>query len=280
MPEFITERAALDFLTVTTYYQDIFNSIFMAITTQEERTEADDFHIPRYAGRQFIFDDGTLFFGEGEQQGARHFLISATGGTADKFGLYLSGIDDTHLTITRIDVQVTIDKPQWFRARDAVDSFEALEWPGRRSKPELYESGGNDTCYLGSKHSDRRIRIYVKETDFLRFELQLRKEYAMSAWARYKRQPHLSPAGILVGQLMRLPKFPLTDLYKEHLKKANSIEVQKAKPVKTASKSWRWFRRQISPALVRMLNDHDIGGRVRAHLEEILRETKPNGDTK
>lgn len=278
MPEIIVNRAALDYLTVTTFDRPLYSDILKTILTRDEREESEKDSIKRYVGMRSVWTCGSVFYGEGLQDGFAHWIISASGGAADRVGYALSGQILPSMNVTRIDVQITIEKPSWYRARDFVDAVEEGEWKGRRRKPVLIENGGDDTVYLGSYHSDRFTRIYVKEKTWLRLETVFKRDYAEEAWKRYAAAPAIAPAGLLVSELIRFPKHPIIDAFAAELKNANQIDVQKAKPVKTLSTTYLWLVRSVAPAVSRLLNDHESGEMTKQLLRDWIGETDQNED--
>lgn len=270
MPEIIVNRAALDYLTVTTFDRNTYSDLLKLILTRDEREDADKDAIKRYVGMRSNWSCGSVFYGEGIQDGFAHWIISASGGAADRVGYSISGKIDPQVNVTRIDVQITLEKPSWYRARDFADSIDEGEWKGRRRKPVLIENGGDDTLYLGSYHSDRFTRFYVKEKSWLRMETVFKRDYATAAFRRYAAAPSIAPAGILVSELVRFPKHPIVDLFAAALKQANQIDVQKLKPVKTRSTTYLWLVRSVAPAVARLLNDHESGEMTRQLLRDWI----------
>lgn len=270
MPEIIVNRAAVDYITLTTFDFKMYKKMLSVILTDDEVSESEKEQIPRYVGIRAKWSSGSVFCGEGVQDGASHWLISASGGAADKVAVGLSMIELKAVNVTRLDIQITLEKPEWYRARDFADTMTEGEWKGHRRKPHLIESGGDDTVYLGSYHSDRFTRVYVKEKDWLRYEIVYKRDYARIAWERLRQNPTIAPAGFLVGEMAKTPKNPLTPYFGEVLRLANSIEVQKKKPIKTLSKTYLWLVRSVAPAVNRLLNDHDSAAMTRDLLNEWL----------
>lgn len=274
MPEIIVNRAAIDYLTLTTFSRHTYRDVLRLILTKDEIEESAKMSIPRYVGLQSVWNCGAVFFGEGVQDGMAHWLISASGGAADRVGYAVAAQSWSGLNVTRFDAQVTLARPEWFKARDFADHMETGEWRGRRRKPVLIENSGDDTVYLGSYKSDRFTRFYVKEKEWLRYETVFKRDYALSAWQRYTAAPTIAPAGLLVSEMVKFPKHPLINYFGDALKDANLLSVQKQKPVKVLSKTYIWLVKSVVPAVTRLLNDHDAGPMTRQLLLDLLESTE------
>lgn len=257
MPEFIVNRPACDYFTTTTFSPDAYYDALAAVSARDEWHAADKANIKRYAGQRILRPSGSVFFGEGIQSGARHFIISASGGAADDVAAALAPKQIPDLNVTRIDIQITIEKPDWYRARNFLDAMNAGEWKGRARKCMMIENGGDDTVYLGSYYSDQFCRVYVKEKEWLRFEVVFKADYAAKAWAKYRKVQHLSAGGLIVGQLVKMPAHPTRDIYAKALRGTNTLSVQGQRPIKTKSKTYIWLVSQVAPAIRRLLNDDD-----------------------
>lgn len=279
MPEIIVNTAACDYITLTTFHRPTFRDVLNVILTKEEMEEASKASIPRYAGMRATFPSGSVFYGEGVQaDGHAHWVIVASGGISDRVAFAVSGFEFPELRVTRVDFQITLEKPNWYRARNFADSLSSGEWNGRSRRPQLIENDGNDTVYIGSYGSDRFSRCYVKEGEWLRFEAVAKGEYAMAAWRRYKQVPTLAPAGIIVSELRRLPADPVKDLFGNALRGASSIDVTKQKPVKILSKTYIWLVRSVVPAINKLLNDHEAAGMTEQLLRDILADHESRSD--
>lgn len=281
--EFIVNRPAVDYLTVTTYSERVFGQTILATHTSQEAAEATDDGIKRYQGKRFHHPGGSIFFGEGQQKQQDsetwlpHFVMSASGAAADKFSTYWAGQDLMPVSVTRVDCQLTLPLPDWYKSHSLLKTLRTGEWKGRKPLCTMIDNYGDDTVYIGSKSSDRRARIYVKERGWLRVEYQYRKDYAESAFSNIRASPNTGCAGTLVSELIKWPEHPVKNIFLEQLKLANTQAVKAAKPEKSMSRRYRWFTRQILPAIETMLHDHDIGGKVRDDLLGVMEKCGKNG---
>ena len=270
MAEFIAYRAAVDYLTVTFWDSQVWSSCVTLLGGVADEDKCVPARMMMYTGHRCTWNDGSIFWGEGVHSDRKHFIIQVSGAASDRAALALKSVKGSYWNITRIDLQITLDLPEWYKSRSLVDTLRKAEWKSKPRKVTLIDGNGDDTVYIGSRTSDRYIRIYVKEKDFLRFEVELKGDYAKAAWERYKAGGYLTVAGMLVTEMVKLPKHPIVDVFAAQLKQANAVEIMGAKPVKTPSKTFRWFVTQVAPAIERLLNDHDTGAITRDVLLSLL----------
>ena len=259
MSNFIVERAALDYLTMTFWEARYYERFLWSVVGDPDPDKCTDTSIMWYRGTRCNWDDGSIFYGVGENQGKKHWLTQTSGAAADRVGFALANEKKPGANVSRLDAQITIPLPDWYKAPAFTQTLRNGLWKGRSRKVTLIDGNGDDTVYIGSRSSDRYIRVYVKEKDWLRFEVEFKGKLAFAAWLRYEKSPLLAPAGILVSEIIKLPEHPIKKAFLEQLRNANAIDVQAKKPVKTPSKTFRWLITQVAPALERLLNDHDVG---------------------
>lgn len=280
MTEFIVERAAPDYLSLTSWDGDFLYRAMHETHTPEEIREAKKERIKRYAGVRIHHPGGSIFFGEGQQKNPEseitmpHYMVSASGAAASPFSLFWAGDSMLGVSVTRFDVQLTLPLPDWYKSQAFLSTLRDGDWKGKSPHCTLIDNYGDDTVYVGSGQSDRRCRWYIKETDWIRCEYQYRKEYAESAFSRYKRSPTIACAGILVSELVKYPAHPIVVYFLEKLSGANRADVQGRRPEKSTSRTFRWFKHQVVPALRKMLNDHDLGERVASELRDLIEQNK------
>lgn len=269
MTHFIANVPAIDYLSLSTYNQTDFDKIttdFLSCDVQPEDTQR-----MQYLGQTQARDDGSIFWGTAEQRGMRHYLIQVSGSMADRVATAVLMLGDklADISVTRIDLQLTIERPDWYKSRSYLDTLRGDVWSGRQRKVTLIDNYGNDTVYIGSRQSDRFARLYVKESKWLRMEFEYKKDRANSVWGAIVRHGKEKAAqGILFGELADLPKHPINSLLKGYLRGAERITPTLVKPV---SARYKWFVKQCVPAIVTLLNDHDSGESTRAILLDLAR---------
>ncbi len=267
------DAPALDWITLTTFsggdnahYRNILQDASKADQTRELR-------IPRYLG---IIADG-VYLAMGEQNKKRHYMLQLRGAAAERYKGGVRGLSDSRCT--RVDCQITIEIVDGWSARDFHDKIKRRAWPGtkrnHRRKVNLIENEGFDTVYIGSKSSEKRLCIYVKEGEdgkrYLRFEVRYKKDKADVTFGKML-QGEITPNDIVGYELSLLPK------YNHHtwLKIAQVVEDYKegvavGRTVVDKSTTYLWFQKSVVPSLRRLINDHDYGPSVAVELESILR---------
>lgn len=212
----------------------------------------------QYEGNRYAH----AFHGQGTQNGRPHYLVQLSGYFADT--LYADMVKLKPVT-TRVDYQITIDKPGGFVSRETVDMMRNLPWPGRRRKVTLIDGGGDDTIYIGSRTSDRFIRIYVKHEKYLRFEVEFKSERARRAVYVASGE---GMGGILKSELEKLPDVPIVHEFKKYLQ-GIPADVRVAVESPDMARKLAWLR-GLLPTIRKMTNDHDHGEMVRGWLEDVL----------
>lgn len=211
------------------------------------------------------------FAGEAMQKSSRHFLYQVSGGRShDVCRVFRLGMYGRDLRSTRLDVQLTIPLPDNYSARVVADFWRDCDrWGnGRPANIRLQENtDGLDTVYIGSRTSERYVRVYVKEDDmgarYLRFEVEYKGDLSRKVWGQFL-DSELGIYELLRGELDRLPGLPL--LLRDFgmfLLEVDSVGVAGSKRVLDDAKTMRWLRDSVTPALERMLNSHDYSGDAR-----------------
>jgi hypothetical protein len=269
-PSFIVNAPAIDYLTISTFDEKNFNLIVSESSSKE--TQPDDARRMQYHGQYQSMSNGGLFWGTADQKERKHYLIQCSGGYSNRLTNYMmtTGVED--FNVTRLDIQLTLIKPEWFKSRGLVDSLRLGNWPHRTRTVTAIDGGGNDTVYIGSRHSDRFIRIYVKDTDYLRFEVEYKAERANAVYEMLKTYgKERAMLGILHREMISLPTHPIIDGFRSHIH--NDGESLKPEVIRTDSNTYKWFIHSVVPALQRLLNDHDQSARVRTILLDIISST-------
>lgn len=219
--EVIFERVACDFVSLTTYDQDVYRqwqelirTMYLGVPTATA--------FAQYSGVSYA-DSVKLV--EGTQQGRPHYLVSVSGANADVFLHYYmeeGQISENVGNCTRMDIQITKPalegRPRLATLAMLYQGGELGEFRGR-GRPKVYSYAGDDgdTLYIGSGQSEKLIRIYDKPvTDRKgktivaeRTELQLRDSRAHSIFQRLlERRPNYSEAPLRAALKAELEKLP------------------------------------------------------------------------
>jgi hypothetical protein len=212
-----------------------------------------------YSGKEW---DG-LFFGYGSQKGRKHYLLTTFGEDAETI---LHRTSSSTARCTRIDLQVTIRIPEYFDSRNLYDKLQAKDtkWNGRRLKPTLRQSGGGlDTVYIGSRTSQRFVRIYVKpdkndQPAYLRYEVEFKGKLADQV-RRLIVSRETFARNILHGELNRLPIYVSRTLGRIRETLHGERYTVKPETVYIEGSTIAWLQDSVSPAVVRLLHSHQDG---------------------
>jgi hypothetical protein len=250
----IVNEVAMDYLTVTTFTNKEYERAFNAIDDNCDR-DWERSGVMQYKGNA----SGGLFHGQGEQQGRTHYMVRASGEQADKYGYAML---QSGARVTRLDIQITLEMPNWWDVRAVTDSLRGGVWPNRIRKITSIDGNGEDTVYIGSRTSDKFIRVYVKGSEWLRFEIELKGDAARVAAKHIKTGGRPSMAGILLSELSKLPMCQMVDYFMKGVGKSQGsveIKVRQVQPEKI--KKMRWLA-SLLPAIEQLMNDHDYGHSV------------------
>lgn len=257
-------RPAIDWLTLTTY--DLKQQADMAHLFHRVYPKAADGWVKgkmlQYEGRR----GEQWFVGAGNQKGKDHYIFRFSGDLADTMTWQTLR---PPLDCTRIDVQITLPLPlpitETYTAYksliDAVNESEIGRGQRARGIDAVISPDGFCTLYLGSRESERFYRIYVKESSgeyFIRFEVEYKGSgsFAGRVWRDTARQPE-KIVTTLKGEIETLPDHPLTRPFLDALT-GSPIEVMKAERRRAdPQKTLAWLKRQVSPAMRRLIGNED-----------------------
>ena len=205
-----------------------------------------------------------FFMGSGEQQGRRHHIISASGTLAEKMRKDLMKLDGFYAT--RIDVQMTIEKPVW------VDLGKLHKSLGKK-KTTLISSEENDTLYFGSRESTKFARLYEKplgEKMFLRMEFELKGDMAAGVW-------NAIMAGETVGNIYKrlIMQSILPNKFMLLFENADDTATDRALRAEIEhdnQKTLNWIR-SLDAAMRLHIHNHEIGQEVSEIIRSWAQET-------
>ena len=259
------KSALIDWLTLTSFDVGVYD--FWSSLLSEQDGSIREGRVMMYLGAW----SGNLFVGEGSQQGQAHYLLRVSGEDADVLAPRLY---DLRAHASRIDLQITIELPPGYVAREFADRLRE-ERTDRRRRITLIEDGaGSDTVYLGHRSSERYYRIYVKfdalGKPYLRFEVEFKGDVAPVVWRQI--QFDASPAAILASEIEHLGFDSAGVLRRFHAWLGGALHAKPHVVPTSEGATLRWLYSQVIPVLRRLLNSHDDGPRLRALLEELLQE--------
>lgn len=222
----------------------------------------------QYHGKIQTMDDGSVFWGTGLQGEFNHHLVQVSGAAADRFSAFLLSSSLSKYSVSRVDIQLTLPLPEWFKARDFLDNLRNGVWLGRSRKCTMVDNYGADTVYIGSRKSDRFARLYVKEESYYRLEFEYKGDRAAAVFDTLKKHGLTNGgSGILFREVSLLPSHPVITDFGLALRLFDKLKPEVVKP---ESKRFKWFVKQCLPAIDTLLNDHDVGAKTAFILQDIL----------
>jgi hypothetical protein len=267
----IVKRPGVDWLTLTSFdpkEEEVLLKTFWCVGSGNAKTTKKG----QYKG----IEKAGSFIGVGNQTDndtgeiRKHVMLNSWGSCAQDI---LLEIGDRPIKVCkRIDLQITIPMPFDYRARHLKDLLEDAGWNGRKRTPRLLEGGeGLDTVSVGSRTSDRYIRIYVKLIDglhWLRFEVEYKGKRAGRVYKEVVKGNSTTMGGILRAELDALPE--VADTGMAHLREClfqTAFMVERGERIRPANSTINWLRKAVDPAIRRAVYDHDEGQEVRELVE-------------
>jgi hypothetical protein len=182
---------------------------------------------------------------------SRRVMVSVTSSPAHNAALAIPRLET--LSIARLDVQTTLisrDADLLIRSCEPSNRYQAFRIAPVR--------GAGCTLYVGSPKSDKRLRIYNKsaesgevpnEGEYVRFELQLRDDYAERAFTALR-------GGGLSGWYLHALK-SMIDSFTFAVVRDSINDVEEYRQDSVALEDWTqrrilWVERSVVPALKRL----------------------------
>lgn len=223
----------------------------------------------RRPGRWLQYDgwkiDG-LFWGHALQSNGReHYIVRVSGAYCTEFLSWFlpSSLADSFYS-TRVDLQVTNARPDWWNVRQEYDR---LTEEGRAAS--MIESETGSTLYIGSRTSDRFCRIYEKELGgckMLRLEIECKGDLSKNVWGEL-----LQGASVADMYLSNLVRLKLGDRIQDYYapKGADVVVYSTVERQLDMEKKLAWLV-SLVPSIDKLVNDHTVGERARDVLAAIL----------
>ena len=263
----IIDAPAIDWLTFTTW--DELEFLHWKEWQKNQPGDQKTGKIRMYEG----IWKGSSFVGEGRQNNKAHGMIRVSGSESNQAYFELMGVD--YAKCTRLDVQFTTPLPAGYSARLFVDDLRSGQEGEYQRTTDLYDnSDGFDTVYVGSKKSDRFARFYVKEIEdqkYLRFEVEHKNVWAQVV-SKAIQEDRATMAGVLLDFLHSVGVEDSQGIIKLFRDQLNSFEAGLVTPkvIRDKNKTMLWIMEQVTPAMIRLLNDHDFGQELFDHLQNLL----------
>lgn len=290
MGHFYVNCVTVDWATATTKSVNWFAQVLPA---NNGKGNGEAFKIRNYWGNvwEAVGDDvsGSVFGGEGVQQGKRHYLIQGTGGQASALFRHLCLVAHTRgkgaYNLTRIDLQCAteLEKETTFTGEWLFKNFPSPSTiNGSGKEVSLYPQG------FGSA-SHRYWRIYVKKDEntgihYLRFEIMLRSAVSNGAWELIGNgdlsigKHDRDVAAVYIHELKRLgerwPKLAELAEYRATMATAEKQSESGFIRVKVGRKStdtYDWLVKVVGPCMEKFLNSHDTTDIQRKDIKRMIR---------
>lgn len=258
----IIDRPAVDYLTLTTFS---LKTVIQMVDALEPLTKNKDAVAAKEGAYDGMRGEG-FFIGHGEQRGKEHHKFRMSGDLSDAFTWQ---VIRPPIDCTRIDLQLTLPLPcdisesfdQYIDLMRVTEASEENRGQRKRKVDGVVHLDGYCTMYVGSRESQRFYRLYVKENsgiNFVRFEVEFKdkKGLAGRVWRDTARKPE-SIVTYLKGEIDTLPDHPLILPFKKHLAGVPGEVMKLERRIADPQKTLAWLRRQVSPAMKRLIANHD-----------------------
>jgi hypothetical protein len=213
---------------------------------------------------------GGIFYGTGEQQGKRHYIFDVSGPTS--IDLFHIAKDHSKCYATRIDVQVTIERPIDY---DPHSTYELQKTISKRQSSLILSDSGS-TIYFGNRTGDTFARLYEKYLDnqqFLRLEFEIKGIKARSIMMQMSQGLKANDVFMRYVKTIKMP-----DYIREWFTAPESgVIFWELEKIHSADKQLEWLS-SLGNTVVRMGNDHYQGNAVKTILESWLKRIDIKGD--
>jgi len=264
--ELALNKPACDWITLSSWHIDAFDGLLV------DPENATDEKRLNYEGKR----EGKLFIGVGMQGQYMHKMLQVSGADSDLWlhALVIGDIPD--VTCTHLDLQVTIEWP----TNDLYALTGRMLSYDRESDFRTSKQG--DTCYIGSRLSDRFIRVYHKSKSkgLVRFEVSYKKPFARAMFEFLAANMPCDGGEFntlwirkwLSYELLRTGDHELIDAFSPVL---DPIPTKPPKFVPAPENDTeRWLRKIVAPALIKYVHNHDKDPYLIDHLIRILDSEK------
>lgn len=274
-------KAMIDYITLTTTSPEDGVAMFLLNALEGAEKPAA---MMQYQGMR----SDSSFAGSWNDNGVNRYIFTVSGERAH-WNTLKAAKHIKNASCTRIDIQYTIIRPEWYSARDLAEYLRTNKWPGRRRKVrEIINDDGLDTVYVGSRTSQCYERIYVKPLyntasnvieHGLRYEIELKgkSKQAGMVYALIEQTPNdinEIAAGIVSQHIKRLPHHRIITHIADYVSGARDVELPVRHRYTDDYKTLLWLLNKVAPAVRRLLNNHELGCITR----EIISSWLDNGD--
>ena len=186
-------RVMADWITATTFNRETYYSWVDALEKMPELTDKKQVKKMQYLGTMAKGDGGTVFLGQAQQRGARHYMMQISGELSDYLmGLLYPSMREGYVNITRLDIQATLNQPedwgQWEYFNRQKRDGRNMGWVESTAKRKNREDKKLATVYVNSRTSSRFARVYQKLTAgwtlLLRLEVENKRDVSQAIFRK------------------------------------------------------------------------------------------------
>lgn len=273
-------HAEIDWVTLTSFDVETWRH-WARKCEQSKPLHVRDQAIRNYMGAMSWFSGGSCFVGQGEQQGASHYLIDISGSLAQEWrNDAFNQRREYDVSCRRVDLQVTVPEPEGWSQIAFLNRMERKNritgWATSRDA----KAGALQTVYVGSWHSDRLTTVYVKLTAgnerLLRFEVRYKRDRA-NAMLRQLAQGEL-PDNFLAYELQTtLSDNKLRSVFEPSLTVGAPVAAR-VRLKDRSDKTGDWLVDKVLPTLIRIISEHDTDGRVLTAYADAIKKVTSRGN--
>lgn len=219
----LIDKPQCDYLRLATFHPEHYQTlapIVLNIPLDQDRRETRWLDYKGFGNKSNTAFAGQGTIKSGRRKGQWHSVAHLSG---EQSNMLLQYHFPDEIYCTRIDLQVTVRCPEKYDAykfhQDLED--EEIDWPARRRKPLLIKGpkGEGDSVYIGSRDSDKYIRVYEKFNEagkrFLRLEVEYKRQRARNTYEYITaRRQDTAIAFLLMSELDLLPRLEIVDFLK------------------------------------------------------------------
>lgn len=270
----LVDVPTIDWLTLVTFNRASWSSVQLAWQSFLESSGAayglKKGKVMQYQGNVI----GDVFFGAAVQRGQEHFMVRASGDVA--YTLFAK-VRLTGLKCTRVDVQVTTEIPEGYSALTLYQQLEGATWKGKDPKLSLIKNrDGMDTVYIGSRKSEKLIRVYVKQSAdgerFVRFEIEYKGVRAESLMVAMLNDFGAAVSGVMRETMGRIAEsVSMMDSFRSVLAVYDPMSLR-GRYVRPNDKTMDWLTGQVDTSIRRMMRSHEHSTAVASWLYSLIEE--------
>ena len=318
------DRPAIDYITATSFEPKLLDFAIDTLLPEmverfdwnEELTEAK---LLQYKGLQAHNRVGkqTAFAGKGQQKQKTHFMLRTSSDAADFAYRRMLSLKINY-TLTRVDVQLTCEPKVnvttrlWKRFNEEQFDAEKDRAPRGRKVQLITDNHTGNTVYVGSRASDRFVRVYQKEitertrTKFeqrsntsgisgaklrfrpdsrkkrqpVRLEIELKAQRARACHRQAKRYGlDLTLASVLNDAIQGLVETPLLKPHRLIIDQLQQEDlINEPCDVTTLDATLEWFEKACIAAAIRLLLGRDTQADITDLVIKLISEALPHLD--